>query len=117
MSLLDSTNADIIVYMEESYTDSDENTMLRASKTGIPTRARIQPASQSGTSSRRAEQDNEGFETEKMYRLRFPRSWKQTLGSQAQIDWNGKRWSLFGDVTAYIGSPATRHNTYIIWRG
>jgi hypothetical protein len=61
-------------------------------------RARIQPIGQSGTSARRAEQDNEGFETEKMYSLRFPRGFKCVLGAQSQVEWMGVRWAVHGDA-------------------
>jgi hypothetical protein len=76
-------------------------------------------ANQSGTSARRAEQDNEGFETEKVYRMRFPRSFTKehgTLGAQSQIEWKGKRWALFGDATEYDSSPALARVDYTIKR-
>ncbi|ATW60149.1 head-to-tail stopper [Mycobacterium phage Ph8s] len=121
MSLLD-TGAryqSVIVYPEEMVIDSDGNKRTKPSKTGIPALARLQVANQSGTSARRAEQDNEGFETEKVYRMRFPRSFTKEhgiLGAQAQIEWRGQRWALFGDATVYDSSPALSRVDYTIKR-
>ena len=121
MSLLD-TGAryePITVYPEVLVVDSDGNKTTRPSPTGIPAIARLQVANQSGTSARRAEQDNEGFESEKVYRLRFPRSFTKTygvLGAQSQILWKGKRWVVFGDATEYNSSPALQRVDYTIKR-
>ncbi|AQT28212.1 head-to-tail stopper [Mycobacterium phage Bachome] len=121
MSLLD-TGAryqPCIVYPEEVVTDADGNIRTRPSTTGIPAIARFQVQNQSGTSARRAEQDNEGFETEKVYKMRFPRSFTKEhgiLGAQSQIEWRGQRWALFGDATVYDMSPATARVDYVIKR-
>lgn len=116
MGLLDRSNEDIIVYPEETVTDTDGNAFTRASTTGVLTRADIQPLPQSGTSARRAEQGNEGFETEQIYRLRFPRNYEMDLGPQARIEWNGERWGIFGNPLRFNSSPRTRHNEYTIVR-
>lgn len=116
MSLLDRGNVDVVVYLEETTVDEDGNTRTRASSTGIPARVRVQVQGQSGTSARRSEQDNEGFETERVYSLRFPRSWPHVLGAQAQIEWDGERWAVFGDAYRYTNSPATAHLIYTIKR-
>lgn len=121
MSLLD-TGAryqQIIVYPEEMVVDSDGNKRTRPSSVGIPAQARLQVANQSGTSARRAEQDNEGFESEKVYRMRFPRSFTKEhgiLGMQSQIEWRGQRWAVFGDATVYDSSPALARVDYTIKR-
>ncbi|AXH46764.1 head-to-tail stopper [Mycobacterium phage Acolyte] len=121
MSLLD-TGAryePITVYPEVLAIDSDGNKRTQPSKTGIPAIARLQVANQSGTSARRAEQDNEGFESEKVYRMRFPRSFTKEhgiLGAQSQIEWRGQRWALFGDATVYNSSPALARVDYTIKR-
>lgn len=128
MSLLD-TGAryqPCIVYPEELVIDGDGNKRTRPSKTGIPAIARFQVANQSGTSARRAEQDNEGYESEKVYRMRFPRSFTKQhgiLGAQTQIEWGtqpvtGKpiRWALFGDATVYDSSSALSRVDYTIKR-
>lgn len=116
VSLLDSTNADVVVYLSETWIDSDGNTMLRPSATGITTRARIQPAPQSGTSSRRAEQMDKGYFTEQVYALRFPRGFPHVLDHAAEIDWNGQRWHVFGFPLLYQGSRRTRRYDYVIRR-
>ena len=60
MSLLDRGNKDVILYPEEVVKDRDGNTRTRPSKVGIPLRVWLAPVGASGTSARRAEQDNEG---------------------------------------------------------
>ncbi|MGB5794543.1 MAG: hypothetical protein WBH51_01980 [Mycolicibacter algericus] len=119
MSLLDSANEDVVVYPEEVTIDADGNTKTRPSKTGIPARARLQVQGQSGTSARRAEQHDTGFESEKVYTVRFPRSFTAEhgiLGAQSQIEWNGQRWAVFGDANRYNGSRRTQHVEYVIRR-
>lgn len=121
MSLLDGRGRyePCIVYPEEVTLDVDGNTITRPSTVGIPARARFQVQGQSGTSARRAEQDNEGFMTEKVYRMRFPRSFHAEhgdLGAQSQIEWDGHRWALFGDVNKYNGSLQTKRVSYTIKR-
>lgn len=121
MSLLD-TGAryqKILVYPEVHTVDSDGNDFTHPSDTPIEALARLQVANQSGTSARRAEQDNEGFQTEKVYRMRFPRSFTKEhgiLGAQSQIEWRGQRWAVFGDATIFDASPATARVDYTIRR-
>lgn len=121
MSLLDNgaRYQPVIVYPEILVEDSDGNAFTRPAKDGIPAKARFQVANQSGTSARRAEQDNEGFETEKVYRMRFPRSFTRdhgVLGAQSQIEWRGQRWALFGDHTEYDSSERLSRVEYIVKR-
>lgn len=118
MSLLESGPGyeDITVFPEESYTDADGNLMLRCSETGFPAKARFQVRAQSGTSSRRQEQDDEGFESEDVYMMRFPRSFPYVLGMQSQIEWHGERWEVFGNPRQYNSSRRTAHLTYTVKR-
>jgi hypothetical protein len=121
MSLLDSSPnlEDVIVFPEEVITDIDGNQRTRASSTGIPAKARLQEFYQSGTSSRRVESDNEGFNSEQLYRLRFDRKSERALGqlgAQSQLEWRGKKWSFFGDGWPYNGSRRTRRTEYWIVR-
>jgi hypothetical protein len=121
MSLLD-TGAryqPVLVYKEEMVIDEDGNKFTRPSSTPIEAIARLQVQNQSGTSARRAEQDNEGFQTEKVYRMRFPRSFTKEhgiLGAQSEIVWRGERWAVFGDATVYESSPALARVDYTIKR-
>lgn len=74
---------------------------------------------QTGTSARRSEEDNEGFESEEVYSMRFPRSFDRAhglLGLQSQIDWHGDRWSVFGYGNRFNGSPRTARFVYTIKR-
>ena len=121
MSLLDGSGRyePVTVFPEIATVDDDGNKFTKPSTTGIQATARFQVQGQSGTSARRAEQDNEGFSTEKVYRMRFPRSFTKEhgiLGAQTQVEWRGQRWSLFGDVNIYNASFATEHVDYTVKR-
>ena len=116
MSLLDKWNYVVTVFPEEEFVSRDGNLGIRASSTGVEKRAMIQPLPQSGTSQRRAEQDNEGYESEEMYRLRFARADEMNLGMASQVLWDGYRWSINGKATRYNGSSRTRHLDYLIKR-
>lgn len=116
MSLLDRGNERVVVYPEEMWIDSDGNTMIRSASNGIPATATVQILAQSGTSARRSEQDNEGFESEEVYRIRFPRSFTATVGAQARVEWRGAMWSVIGEPRRYNGSRRTRHLDYTIRR-
>ncbi|AOT25473.1 head closure Hc1 [Mycobacterium phage BabyRay] len=125
MSLLDRCDQDVVVYPQEVTTDADGNTKTRPAKTGIPAKARIQVLGQSGTSSRRQEQDNEGFESERVYTIHFSRKFEREhgpFGMQSQIEWQkddqGRpiRWALFGEPAYYTGSRRTQHVGYTMKR-
>lgn len=118
MSLLDggANYQPCTVYPEETVTDVDGNTITRASSTGVSAMGRFQVQNQSGTSARNAEDTDDGFLTEQVYTVRFPRSFVTVLGAQAQIEWDGNRWSVFGDPQLYLGSTRTRHLQYVIRR-
>lgn len=127
MGLLDggSLYEPCIVYPEEMVLDGDGNKRTRPAATGIPTTARFQVQGQSGTSARRAEQDNEGFETEQVYEVRFPRSFVDRyglLGAQSELEWglnplgHPVRWAIFGYAAKYNSSRRTAHTTYAIKR-
>lgn len=117
MSLLDRTNETVTIYPEVDTIDSDGNTITKPSATGVVQAVWIYPAAQSGTSSRRSEQDNEGFETEEVYKLRLPRSYAGTpLGPQSRVDWNGEYWAVIGFPIRQNGGSRTRHSVYTIRR-
>lgn len=121
MSLLDAgaRYEDCIVYPEVVVKDVLGNDRTQKSDVGIPARARFQIQGQSGTASRRQEQDNEGFESAKVYRVRFPRKFTTEhgiLGAQSVIEWRGQEWPIFGDVALYNSSRRTQHVEYIVKR-
>lgn len=119
MSLLDRGTEDVLVFPEIVTTSPDGNLKTKASNTGILARARIQVMGQSGTSSRRQEQDNEGYESEKVYSIRFTRKSQRELGrlgAQSCVEWDGRRWALFGDENVYNSSRRTAHTTYTLKR-
>ena len=116
MSLLDTGDEDILIFQEESYLSRDGNMMTRPAEIGIPAKACIQPLAASGTSARRSEQDNEGFESEQNYRLRLRRSQGIVIEGQARIEWRGEYWAVVGDPVHYMGSRNTAHTDYRIRR-
>lgn len=116
VSLLDAGTETVTVYPEEEYTDEDGTIRTRPSATGIQALARIEPANQSGTSARRAEQANVGFETEEVYSLKFPRSFPHVLGLRSQVEWRGQRWVIFGFPVYRTRSRSTAHLSYTIKR-
>jgi hypothetical protein len=119
MALLDKAVEDVTVYPEVEDFDDLGNQILRPSTVGYQAKATIQPARQSGTSARRAEQDNEGYETEENYRLRFTRKHDRergVLGQGSELVWKGERWTFVGKPTFYNGSKRTRHIDYMIQR-
>lgn len=106
----------IFAEQEERYEDEDGNIRTRVSTTPIPAKATIQIKGQSGTAARRAEQDNEGFESEEVYRMRLPRSFPFVLGARSQIEWRGGRYVVFGKPQIFNGSARTAHIDYTIKR-
>lgn len=117
MSLLDRGHEDVIIFLEEAVLDEDGNVRTRPGRVGVRTRVRLQPLGQSGTSSRKQEEDVEGYESERVYAMRLPRSWSHgEIGMQSQVVWRGERWALFGPPVRYNSSPMTSHYTYTIKR-
>lgn len=116
------------VYPEVTRLDADGNTVTKASTTPIDDDkivARFQIQGQSGTSSRLAEQEDEGFNSERVYTVRFP-NWFTAkygeLGAQSVIEWDvdtqnrPARWQIFGDVQRFGSSRRTTHVGYTIKR-
>ncbi|AGK87498.1 head closure Hc1 [Mycobacterium phage HINdeR] len=126
MSLLDRCDQDVVVYPMVVGKDTDGNDKTYPSEVGIPTKARIQVLGQSGTSSRRQEQDNEGFESERVYMIHFTRKFDRqhgVVGMQSVIEWGTNhvtgeplKWSLFGEPAFYTGSRRTQHVGYTMKR-
>lgn len=118
MSLLDRVGREtILAFPTMVVQDADGNDVLVAQPEGIECTAVIQPAVQSGTSARRAEQDDEGYATEENYRLRFsPMSTHIDLGIAGEVEWNNERWHVVGFPTFYNGSRKTNHVDYMIRR-
>lgn len=124
MSLLDSgaVYQDVTVYPQEETTDIDGNPRTQPSTSGVSSQARFQPLMQSGTSARIQESDNEGFESQEVYSMRFPRGVFEDLGPQSQVEWgldsrgNPQRWAVFGFPARRNNSPGTAHVTYQVKR-
>lgn len=117
MSLLDTGRETIILYNEEVYVDPDGNTSRRASSTPVTVNnCVVQLMAQSGTSARRTEDNNEGFDSEQVYRLRPPRSFTTVIGMHAKVIWRGVEWSVFGKARRYNGSSRTAHIDYVLRR-
>lgn len=116
MSLLDRGRDTVTVYQEIVEIDSDGNTITKPGTVGVTSRARVQLRAQSGTSARRAEQDNEGFETEDVYLLKLPRDFPFVIAAQASVEWNGDYWAVVGNARHYNGSSRTKRHEYVIRR-
>jgi hypothetical protein len=113
------------VYLQVVKISPDGNVQTCRSTTPTPAVARFDKQGQSGTSARRAETDSEGFTTEDVYRVRFPRSFDEEygeLGAQAAIGWGldakGREaiWPIFGNVARHNRSERTRRAVYVIRR-
>lgn len=117
MSLLDFGNEVVTIQPPTYEADEDGNLMPTYNPANeFTATVRLQPSAQSGTSARRAEQDNEGFETEEMYSLRFVRSQEADLDPMTKVIWNGGTWHVFGFPKRYNGSLRTRRLEYMIRR-
>lgn len=107
----------MILYLEEAVADADGNVRTRASSDGIPLKVWVAPVGQSGTAARRAEQDNEGYETERVLRMRLLRKDSGLdIGAQSKILLDGEMWSVFGDVTHYRANRRTAHKDFTLRR-
>jgi hypothetical protein len=108
MSLLTRGTEVVSVFAEEVVTDSDGNTITRASATGVVCRAVVQPMTST-------EDASVGFETGSKYRLRLV-GYPTLLGAQSQVEWQGKRYSIDGEARQFNGSRRTAHVDYVIER-
>ena len=108
MSLLHRGTETITVFPEETYTDADGNTGTRPSAVGVLVRAVVQPMTST-------EDASVGFETESKYRLRLV-GYPGVLGAQSRVEWQGKRYSIYGEPRIYNGSRRTAHVDYVITR-
>lgn len=117
MSLLDKWNAEIELYPEIVTFDRDGNTITKASDTPVPMKVWLEVRGQSGTASRRSEQQDEGFESEQVLSMRLRRrDMHPEIGAQAKVRWGDEWYSVFGDVDRRIASPRTRHDMYNLRR-
>lgn len=110
MSLLNRATDIVTVFPEESFTDADGNDRTRASTVGVVAKAVVQPMSGGG------EQQGIGSQTEERLRLRLV-GWKGgELGSQSQVQWNGRRYVVHGEPRRHKGSHRTAHVDYVLVR-
>lgn len=96
MSLLDRGNTVVTVYPEATAIDDDGNPITKASTTGTAVRASVQPLTA-------------------VYRLRLAGS-GPVLGAQAEIEWEGRRYSIIGPPVRFTGSRRTAHVIYTMAR-
>jgi hypothetical protein len=118
MSLLYRGRETVTIYHAEEWISEDGNIMYRPSTTDVEVLSNcvVQLAAQSGTSARRAEQDEEGYDLEEMYRFRPPVSYTREIHFASQIEWHGLRWNIMGHPRRYNGSDRTHHIDYMIRR-
>ena len=105
MSLLSRGTETVTVFPEAVRTDSDGNTITAPGTVGVLSRAVVQPLSST----------EDGGGTTSKYRLRLI-GYPDLLGAQSAVEWNGKRYAVFGDPIQYNGSARTRHIQYMLVR-
>ncbi|MEV3961127.1 hypothetical protein AB0M34_09555 [Nocardia sp. NPDC050193] len=113
MSLLNRANTTVIVHEEIVTTDIDGNTRTKPNPVGTPCRGVIQPV---GNQLVANEQQVIGFQTDDKLRLRLVGWDKPELGAQSQVVWQGRRYSMDGEPTRYLGGVRTRHTDYYLRR-
>jgi hypothetical protein len=113
MSLLHRGTEVVTVFPEEMVIDSDGNKFTRPSSVGVVSRAVVQVRAISGSQAAGTEKDNV---TEERLRLRLVNWQLPELGVQAQVEWEGRRYSVHGEPQRYRGSPRTAHTTYTLLR-
>jgi len=118
MSLLDVGHETVTIDHAVAWEDEDGNKMWRPNGTDVETITNvvIQVEAQSGTSARRTEQDEEGYDTERIYRMRLPRSYTRVINFASQVEWNGLRWAINGWPKLYRHSYRTGHMDYSLRR-
>lgn len=127
MSLLDRGTVPCKIYPTVTVTDSDGNTVTRASQTPIETVGRFWPQVQSsGSTNPYMEEEKIGFLTEQFYTAQFPRAVEEEFGPfnpMSKVSWgpsgaSGRErvWEIFGQPIVYNGSAKTKHTTYMLRR-
>ena len=109
MSLLTHGTELVTVFPEEVTTDVDGNIRTRASAVGVIAKAAISPVITT-------ESENAGFESTEQLSMRLVGWAGSELGPQAQVEWQGRRYGVFGQPKRYNGSPRTQHTVYYIKR-
>lgn len=110
MSLLNRSTDLVTVYPEVVVADIDGNQRTKASAVGTIAKAVVQTV----TSSEQAS-DGSVVVTEKL-RLRLVGWNGAELGSQAQVEWQGRRYSVDGEPRRFHGSSRTAHIDYHLVR-
>ena len=116
MSLLNKANCVVRVYPEEAVYDEDGNIRTRPSKNGISCPAVIQPVNSSIQPPGSGEEDAIGFQTQELYRMRLVGWCGPPLGAQSRIDWEGRWYSVQGEVKRFRGSTRTQHDDFTLLR-
>ncbi|MBS4103970.1 hypothetical protein [Tsukamurella paurometabola] len=116
MSLLNRGRETVTVYPEVATVDQDGNTVLRPSAVGVIYRAAIQPmTSTEDTANAESASAVAGELTVSRHRMRLV-GYPGVLGAKSQIEWDGKRYAMFGEARVYNGSSRTGHVDYVIVR-
>lgn len=113
MSLLRRGQEVLKLFPEILTTDSDGNTITRASSVGVVVRGSVQPINSTENA------DGGGFNTETRYRVRLVGGWPidpEKVGAQAKVEWRDRMYSVEGDPLVYSGSSRTAHTTFTMTR-
>lgn len=104
----------VLIRHGEQYISPDGNIMYRPSDTDVEevSNCAVQLKSQSGTSARRAEQNDEGFNLEQLYRLRPSVTYPRIIHWASVVEWRDKVFHIMGYEQIYNGSNNTAHIDY-----
>jgi hypothetical protein len=102
----------VTVFPAEPHTDRNGNIVTRPSAVGVVARAVVQPIPSIVPSE---EESPVGFLTTSKYRLRLV-GYSGLLGAQSQIEWQGRRYAIYGQPMQFNGSRRTAHVDYVIVR-
>lgn len=112
MSLLDSGNELVTVFVEQATTDSDGNPVMEPAPVGVDVIARVQPINNIASSESHAL----GQELNTRYRLRVSRQTDVPYGPWSAVEWRGDRYEVLGEPEIHSGSVRTRHITAVMRR-
>lgn len=116
MSLLDRATTTVTVFPQEAVYDEDGNVRTRPSKNGIVCGAVIQPANSSIQPPGAGEHQSIGYESSELLRMRLVGWTHGELGDCSQIEWQGRRYAIQGEVKRYFTSRMTNHSDYTLLR-
>ncbi|MGW4114819.1 hypothetical protein ACWEFJ_28425 [Actinosynnema sp. NPDC004786] len=107
MSLLDQSNARVVLHRQVLTTDTDGDPRWVPEEVGTPLDVMLWPVDTATavTLSR---------ESGEVYRVRPARGQPVPVGPWATVDWDGRTWDVHGESTRHQRGRATRRVTFLI---